>query len=148
MIIKKKPIKRGKAKKERSHSIANTQKVAVAVAKNPNWTLHEIAEDAWVSHQTVSNKLWKLWTVKEKWLEDLLSVDIQIVQSATIEINKRINDEEEVKKIKATELSQIAQHSTDRYMKFRWDATDEKGWLNMQRVQTASVEELLQLIKK
>jgi len=53
-------IKKTKQKKERSHSIANTKKVAVALIKNPTGTLRELAEEAGVSHQTVDNKLWQL----------------------------------------------------------------------------------------
>lgn len=120
----------------------------VAIAKNPNWSLREIAAAAWVGKSTVDRKMGKLRRMKDKWLEELLWVDIQIMKSATSEINRRINDEEEKKQIKATELSQIAQHSADRYMKFRGDATDEQWWLSAQRIQNASAEELLQFIQK
>lgn len=137
-----------KATKERSHSVINKKKIAVALAKNPSWTLREIAKEAWVSKSTVENKLGQVGQIKEKWLEDLLSVDIQIMESATNEINRRINDDEEKKQIKATELSQIAQHSADRYMKFRWNTTDEKWWLSAEAIKSMSVDELLSIIKK
>lgn len=123
--MKKQPIK----KKERRHSIENTKKVAVAVAKNPNGTLREIAKEAWVSHETVSTKLWQLWQLKEKWLEDLLLVDKGIIIQGAKEIKRRLDDEDEIKQLKATDISTLTKDSTARYMMFRWEATDEQGWL-------------------
>lgn len=136
-----------KKTKERSHSIANTKKVAVAVAKNPTGTLREIAKEAWVSHETVNNKLWQIWQLKEKWLTDLLSVDIDIIKSATTEIKRRINDEDEKKQIKATDLSTIAQHSADRYMKFKGTVTDESGWLKDIDWDNTPIADLIKIIK-
>lgn len=137
--------KKKQSTKERSHSILNTKKVAVAVAKNPTWTLREIAEEAGVSHQTVDNKLWQLWQVKEKWLEDLLSDDIEIVKLSTKEIKRRLEDVEELKEIKITEISNVAKESTARYMAFRWELTDKQGWLK--DLATATMKEIENKLK-
>ena len=130
------------------HQAEKIKRIAVAVAKNPEATVREIEKDTWIAKSTVNDNIGHIGQIKEKWLEDLLSVDIQIMQSATLEINRRINDEEEKKQIKATELSQIAQHSSDRYMKFRWDATDPQWGLNKEALLAMSIDDLLSAIKK
>jgi len=101
-----------------------------------------------VSHQTVDNKLWQLWQIKEDWLEELLSVDIDIVKLGTKEIKRRFENEEELKQIKATDVSAITKESTARYMAFRWDATDAKWWLNAETLKAMSIDELLSIIKQ
>lgn len=143
--IKNKPIIK-KQKKERSHSIANTKKVAVAIAKNPTGTLREIAEEAGVGKSTVDRKLGQLGQVKEDWLEELLSEDIEIVKLWTRELKRRLSDEEELKQIKATEISTITKESAARYMAFRWEITDARGWLK-KPIDDYTTEELLALIK-
>lgn len=136
-----------KTKQMPRHQKEKVKRIAVAIAKDPEATVRDIAENTGIAKSTVHNNMGHIGQVKEKWLEDLLSVDIQIMQSATLEINRRINDEEEKKQIKATELSQIAQHSTDRFMKFRWTATDEHWGLNAEALAKMSVDELLSIIK-
>lgn len=126
---KKMKSKKVVEKKIPRHQLENIKKIAVAVAKNPKAPEREIAKVAWVPKSTVHDNIGRVGHIKEDWLEELLSIDKQIMKSATKEINRRINDEEEAKQIKATELSTITQHSADRYMKFRGAATDEKWWL-------------------
>lgn len=153
-----------KEKKERSHSILNRKKVAVAVAKNPTGTTRELAKAAWVSHETVNAKLWQLWQVKEKWLEETLSRDKEIIKLGQeiicedlveeLEIIKYNKDKEnpedrKLRKLWAWAISWIIKENTARYTLFRWETTDEQGWLikNKERWDNASVEDLLQFLK-
>ena len=144
-----------KKKKERSHIILNRKKVAIAVAKNPTGTTREIAKAAWVSHETVNVKLWQLWQVKEKWLEETLSRDKEIIKLGQeiicedlieeLEIIKHNKENPEYRKkriIWAWAVSWIIKENTARYTLFRWEATDEQGGIkDMTNVWTKELEE-------
>jgi hypothetical protein len=45
------------------------------------------------------------------------------------EIERRLNDREEVGKMRTVEISQVIKESTARYSLFRWSATDSEGGL-------------------
>ncbi len=139
--------KKTKAKPMPKHQAEKVKRIAVAVAKNPQASERDIAEDTWIAKSTVHDNIGHIGQIKEKWLEDLLSVDMQIMQSSTKEINRRINDEEEKKQIKATDLSTIAQHSADRYMKFKGTVTDESWWLKDIDWDNTPIADLIKLIK-
>jgi hypothetical protein len=40
-----------------------------------------------------------------------------------------LNDKKTVKKMKASEVSQVIAENTRRYTLLRWNATDENGWI-------------------
>ncbi len=153
-----------KSKKERSHSILNRKKVAVAVAKNPTATIREIAKETNIGKSTVDRQLGQLGLVKEKWLEDTLSRDKDIIKLGQeiicedlieeLEIIKYNKDKEnpedrKLRKLWAWSISWIIKENTARYTLFRWEATDEQGGLmkNKERWDNASVEDLLQFLK-
>lgn len=159
-------VKKTKQKKERSHSIANTKKVAVAVAKNPTGTLRELAEDAQLGKSTVDRKLGQLGQVKDEWVEKVLAKDKSIVEKAqkiiedSLDVELSIREENE-KHIKNWELgklerhtmnsltaNQLAKDSAARFTLFRWDATDEAGGLNKESLMRMTIDELLSWIKK
>lgn len=122
------------------------KKIAVAVAKNPKATEREIAKKTWIAKSTVHDNIGQVGHIKDKWLEDLLSTDQKILQLAANEIKRRLSSKDELKKIRVTEISQVAKESTARYTTFRWEVTDEKGWLK-KNIAEMSIEELLWIIK-
>lgn len=125
---------------KRADSERNKAKVAKEVVKNPLQTQREVSEKTW---------LW-LWTVNRKWNELehhkddriiwITNRDISIVELAQKEIERRLMDKKETKKMRTTEISQVATASERRYQIFRGSVTDSKGWLRDLRHMT--IEEL------
>lgn len=138
---------RTQKKRPRADSQKNKKAVALAVAKNPTASTRELAKIAGVSNGTVSNKLSELKQVKDEAILWVCKKDMEIVVKAQNEILRRLGDKNEVKRMKTTEISSVAEASAKRYSLFKWSATDASWWLN-NPMETMSDADLLLLIKK
>lgn len=120
-----------KTKKERSDKLKNRAKVIKATLKNPLATQREIAKQQWVSLWTVHNvqkEVEQTWTKDDRilWICD---ADLEIIKLWQKIIQDKLNDKKTVKKMKASEVSQVIAENTRRYTLLRWNATDENGWI-------------------
>ena len=66
------------------------------------------------------------------------------MKKAQAELDRRVEDANEVKKINARDLNRIADSSQKRYSLFKGDITDESGGLN--KAENMTTEELLKLV--
>lgn len=138
---------RTQKKRPRADSQKNKKAVVLAVAKNPTASTRELAKIAGVSKWTVSNKLGELGQVKDEAILWICDQDLKIVKLAQWIILNKLQDEQTVAKMKASEISSVAEASAKRYSLFRWSATDASWWLN-NPMETMSDADLLLLIKK
>lgn len=104
--------------------------VTKELLENPLQTVREVAEKTGVSKSSVASyiqeDLDKLGLKDDRilWITD---TDLSILTIGQREIERRLNDKEEVEKMRTVEISQVIKESTARYSLFRWSATD-KDW--------------------
>lgn len=115
----------------RADKKANIAKVAKVVLENPLASQRDIAEETWLSVWNVNDKLNKLEQEGKKddriiWITDK---DLSILTIGQREIERRLNDKDEVEKMRTVEISQVIKESTARYSLFRWNATDSEWGL-------------------
>ena len=111
-----------RADKKRSLS-----KVAEIAINNPTLSEREIAERAWIWNWTAHRALKDLEQVGAK-NEDIIQItdtDLEILKLWQQEIFNRLQNEEELKKMRTFEIAQTIEKSEKRYQIFRWDVTDE-----------------------
>jgi hypothetical protein len=113
---------------DKAKNIAKVDKILI---KKPLLTQREIAEEAEVWLWTVNRirqELEKNGTKDDRiiWITD---TDLSILLIGQREIERRLNDREEVGKMRTVEISQVIKESTARYSLFRWSATDSEGGL-------------------
>lgn len=109
----------------------NIAKVAKTLLENPLQTEREIAEQTGISNWTAHNIKWELeqiWAKDDRilWITD---TDLSILTIGQREIERRLNDKEEVEKMRTVEISQVIKESTARYTLFRGNATDNEWGL-------------------
>ena len=144
-------------KRERSDSKQNKVKVMKAALKNPLGSQRDIAKDAWVSLGNVNSNLNRLEQIAEKSsiidkiceqdkeIMDLVN-DISVIKIRGIK-NRIEADEEKISTNEVKTLSEIAEKSTRRYTLFKWDVTNEDGWLKSSKeLENSTLEELKNLI--
>jgi len=129
-IRERKDKPKDKKKRERADSKVNKAKVVKEVLKHPLKSQREIAKAAGVSKGTVFNKLGELGQTKDKRIQGIIDKDLEIVTLWQQIISDRLQDEEELKKISARDVSWIIKENTARYTLFAGDATDKNWWLN------------------
>ena len=115
----------------RADKKANIAKVAKVILNNPLASQRDIAEETWLSVWNVNDKLNKLEQEGKKddriiWITDK---DLSILTIGQREIERRLNDKDEVEKMRTVEISQVIKESTARYSLFRWNATDSEWGL-------------------
>lgn len=121
-----------KTKKERSDKLKNRAKVIKATLKNPLKSQREIAKQVWVSNGTVANvqkELEQSWATKDDRILWICDADLEIIKLWQKIIQDKLNDKKTVKKMRASEVSQVIAENTRRYTLLRWNATDENGWI-------------------
>lgn len=99
---------------------------------NPLQTVREVAEKTWVSKSSVasyiSEDLDKLGQ-KDDRIVWLCETDFEIVQIWQKIIKERLQDKEEVAKMRTFEVAQTIEKSEKRYMIFKWPITNPDWWL-------------------
>ena len=120
-----------KTKKERSDKLRNRAKVIKATLQNPLASQREIAKQQWVSHETVNRVQKEMWqtVTKDDRILWICEADLAIIKLWQKIIADKLNDKKYVKKMRASEVSQVIAENTKRYSLFKWDATDEQGWI-------------------
>lgn len=120
-----------KTKKERSDKLRNRAKVIKATLQNPLASQREIAKQQWVSHETVNRVQKEMWqtVTKDDRILWICEADLEIIKLWQKIINEKLNDKKYVKKMRASEVSQVIAENTKRYSLFKWDATNAEGWI-------------------
>ncbi len=110
---------------ERSDKKKSIDKVAASLAKNPLQSQREIAKDTWLWKTTVQERIQDVKTTKDDRIANLLDIDYECIRKWVREINSRLSDKEELKKMRTVEISQVIKENTARYAIFRpkeeWD---------------------------
>lgn len=109
----------------------NVDRVAASLAKKPLQSEREIAEDTGVSKSSVNRAMKQVGQTgaKDERIKSLTDKDFECIEAWVKEIKRRLTNEDELKKMRATEISQIIKDNTARYTLFRWEVTDEEGGL-------------------
>lgn len=131
-------------KKIRSDKAKNISKVLKEVIKDPLQTQRDIAESTWLWLWTVNRNLKEIEQIgtKSEIILDICKLDINLVKKWLLELDRRFSDNDELKQIRATEISQIIKDNSARYTLFSWEATDSKWWMR-----TSAVDKLNELLK-
>lgn len=121
---------------DKKTSVASVVKVALL---NPLDSQRDIAEKAGVWLWTANRVLQEVehTGTKDERIVWITNTDLSIVTLGQSEIDRRLKDKEELWKMRTVEISQVIKESTARYSLFKWDATDENGWLK--NVQTIDI---------
>ena len=69
----------------------------------------------------------ELSEIKDPRILLITNKDLSIVEVGQAEIDRRLRDEEEIKKMRTVEISQVLKESTSRYSLFKGSATDKDG---------------------
>ena len=126
----------------RNDKAKNTAKVLKEVIKNPLATEREIAKESWVSKSSVNRAMQEVGQIgaKSEIILEICDLDINLVKKWLIELDRRISDKEELKQIRAKELSDIMRDSAWRYTIFKWKATDWDWWLKFGKIEIEIME--------
>lgn len=122
----------------------NIAKVLKERIANPLETTREIAKKTWIDHSTVAriDKQLPQIATKSEIILEICKLDINLVKKWLLELDRRFSDNDELKQIRATEISQIIKDNSARYTLFSWEATDSKWWMK-----TSAVDKLNELLK-
>lgn len=107
-------------------------KVTKELLTNPIQTVREVAMKTWVSKSTVANYINENMDElghKNKDIIQITDTDLEILKLWQKEIFKRLQDEEELQKMRTFEIAQTIEKSEKRYQIFRWDVTDDNWGL-------------------
>lgn len=121
----------------------NIAKVLKERINNPLETTREIAEKTWIDHSTVAriDKQLPQIATKSDFILEICDLDINLTKKWLIELDRRFSDKEELKQIRANEISQIIKESSARYTLFKWEWTDKNWW-----IKTSAVDKLNDLL--
>lgn len=107
-------------------------KVAKELIKDPLLTTRELEKKTWISKSAIANYINNdLDTLGQKddrilWV---CETDFNIVKLWQAIIEKRLQDEAEVAKMRTFEIAQTIEKSEKRYQIFKWDISNKDWWL-------------------
>lgn len=113
----------------RSDKKKNLAKITKEVLKNPLKSQREIAQTLWIWKTTVQEGLLLCKAAKDDRIQWLCEKDFDIIRLWQNIIKERLQNEEEIKKMRTFEIAQTIEKSEKRYMIFKWDITNKDGWL-------------------
>ena len=113
----------------RADSKTNIVKVAKAVLKDPLASQREIAEETGLSLWNVNDKLNKLEQTKDDRIIWLTDKDFELMEMIQRRKFARMNDTD--KPVNDNDMNNWDKEAKARFTLFRWEATDEKGWLKI-----------------
>ncbi len=126
-------------KNPRTDKRRNVGKVAEVLAKNPNKTVREIAEETNLSVWAVQNSKKE---VEQSWTKD--ETIAYIVSSAKTRLRRisgifdryigEVEDKEEINAFDMRTIKDIAKDDQARITVLWWDATDDQWWLKQAQV--------------
>lgn len=105
-------------------------KVVKELLKDPLLTTREIEEKTWISKSTVANYINNdLDTVglKDERILNITNKDFELMNLIQEEKFRRLQEDKE--NINNSDINRWEETATKRYTLFRWNATDDKGWL-------------------
>ena len=105
----------------------NKAKITKSVIKNPLQSQREIASSLWIWKTTVQEHLQDIKTTKDDRIVGLTDKDFELMQKIQARKFNRMDDLE--KPVDDNNLNQWDREAKARYTLFRWDATDDKGWI-------------------
>lgn len=138
-----------KKKQPRVDKLKNIEKVGRVILKNPLLSEREIAKQAKVWNGTAHNmkkELEQIWA-KSQFVLDVLELDRDIIKKGLKIIQDKLNNEEEVKNLKPSEISQVIKENTARYTLFVGTATDDDWGVKETKPNLDDPEQLKQAIK-
>lgn len=136
-------------KKPRVDKRKNIWKVAEVLAKNPNKTGREVAEEAWVPHRTTAraiNELAQTGT-KDPTIAYIVGSSKNRLKKVQAFFDRLLDESLEKEKIAiddAKVIKDIAKDDLSRITVLWGEVTDDQGWL---RIAEMSTDELLALVK-
>lgn len=140
-------------KKPRTDKRKNVWKVAEVLAKNPNKTIREIAEETNLSIGAVHSskvEVEKNWTKDETitYIVDKSKQRIKKVQELFDRYVNEVTEKEKLEKNDVALVKDIVKDDLQRVTVFGGNVTDNAWWLSAEAIKNMSVDELLSLIKK
>lgn len=153
-----KKVKKVKAKtkpKKKSLSIAHKmkiKKIEVALAKNPEATVREIAQETWIPPSTVQDNLGYVAHIGDKRIDKVISKDQAIITKAQKILDRYLEQDYQViekggaGRLDPKVITKIAQDSTSRFTLFKGDITDDEGGLK--DLSSSTTREIEERIKK
>lgn len=109
----------------------NIKKIAPKLLLDPIQTDRELEQKTWVWKSTINrikNELGQIGAKDERILW-VCETDFEIVKIWQEIIKNRLQDKEEVSKMRTFEIAQTIEKSEKRYSLFIWDITDKEWWL-------------------
>lgn len=107
-------------------------KVAKELIKDPLLTTRELEKKTWISKSAIANYInndLDTFGQKDDRILWVCETDFEIVKLWQAIIKNRLQDEEEVAKMRTFEIAQTIEKSEKRYQIFKWDITDKNWWL-------------------
>lgn len=125
----------------RADKKTNIDKVTASLVKNPNQTEEQIAKDTWLWQSTVNRAKQEVGKTgyKDDRIINLTDGDFDLMETIQKIKKDRLTNDKEVNN---TDINNWDRQAQARYTLFRWDATDNKGWLK-NSVKEKTTEELL-----
>lgn len=122
-------------KQPRSDKLKNKTKIIKEIIKDPLQSQRDIAKKTNLWKTTVQEHLKDLPnTTKNDHIEKILEKDLNIVNLAQEELERRLWDPEKLEKIATRDIIASADVSAKRYSLFKGDATNSDWWLKTQIV--------------
>lgn len=148
--------KETKPKKPRVDKRKNVWKVAEVLAKDPNKTEREIAEEVWISNWTAHNarkELEQTWA-KDPTIAYIVGSAKSRIQRVSWIFDRYIDQIEEKDKLDNRDIAlakDIVKDDMARVSVFGWDITDPNGWLkdnSLNDKQLKAVDAILSIFNK
>lgn len=113
----------------RVDKIKNTSKVLKEILTDPLLTEREIAEKTWVSKSSVNRAMQEMGQIgaKDEKILKITNKDFELMNLIQEEKFRRLQEDKE--NINNSDINRWEETATKRYTLFRWNATDDKGWL-------------------
>ena len=117
---------------DKEKSAKDRKNVVRYVMKNPTATIRDIAQKLDVPSASVQRYIreYKEADAKDPRVTAILSKDVDIITKAQALIEEKLNDPEQVKRMKATELSALTTESARRYQMFKSEDTGNQNVTN------------------
>lgn len=116
----------------------NRNRAVRLAMKNPTMSIRDMAKKLDIPASTVGNYLkeYRESDDKDPRIVSITNKDLDIVRKWQEIIEAKLNDEEQVKKMSAAQVSQVTSESVKRYSLLRWVQNQEsQGNVNNQAIQ-------------
>lgn len=118
-------------KSPRKDKLKNISKVAPEILKNPLKTERDIEKETGVGKSTINRIKQELGQAgaKSEFVLEVLEKDKAIIKRWLQIIHDKLNDDEQVKTMRISEVSSVIRENTARYSMFAWTITDDEWWM-------------------